>query len=34
LKVDAVSGATYSSKAVIANVKAGLKYANEHSGNN
>ena len=34
LKVDAVSGATYSSKAVIANVKAGLKYANEHPGNN
>jgi uncharacterized protein with FMN-binding domain len=34
LKVDAVSGATYSSKAVIANVKAGLKYANEHKGSN
>jgi len=31
-KVDAVSGASYSSKAIIGNVKAGLKYAKEHPG--
>ncbi|MCI1785024.1 MAG: FMN-binding protein [Bacteroidales bacterium] len=32
LKVDAVSGATYSSKAIIENVKAGLRYELENSG--
>jgi electron transport complex protein RnfG len=30
IDVDAVSGATYSSKALIANVKKGLKYYKEH----
>lgn len=30
LKVDAVSGATYSSKALVQNVQAGLKYYNTH----
>lgn len=30
LKVDAVSGATYSSKALIQNVQAGLKYFKNH----
>jgi uncharacterized protein with FMN-binding domain len=30
--VDAVSGATYSSKAVIENIKAGLRYELENSG--
>ena len=29
-KVDAVSGATYSSKALIKNVEQGLKYYNQH----
>ena len=29
-KVDAVSGATYSSKALIQNVEQGLKYYNAH----
>lgn len=30
MKVDAVSGATYSSKALIQNVKGGLKYYKEN----
>ena len=30
LKVDAVTGATYSSEAVIKNVKAGLDYYMSH----
>ena len=31
-KVDAVSGATYSSNAIIANVHKGLQYAQQHDG--
>lgn len=30
IKVDGVSGATYSSKALVQNVQAGLKYYNTH----
>lgn len=30
MKVDGVSGATYSSKALVQNVQAGLKYYNTH----
>lgn len=30
MKVDAVTGATFSSKALIKNVQAGAKYYNEH----
>ena len=30
MKVDGISGATYSSKALIENVKGGLKYYKEN----
>ncbi len=30
MKVDAVSGATFSSKALINNIQSGLNYYNEH----
>jgi len=30
MKVDAVTGATYSSEALVRNVKKGVKYYNEH----